>query len=101
MCAIAGSNEGDVAAQFTVWIANQPGVADRRRRVVQYCDRRHDDRPFLVKTWTYAAADVPLEAEAFGRWLDERWDEVDAWVEEHAAPYLPGHEPGADEVRVR
>ena len=24
------------------------------------------DRPFLVKTWTYAAANVPLEAEAFG-----------------------------------
>ena len=60
-----------------------------------------DDRPFLVKTWTYAAADVPLEAEAFGRWLDDRWGEVDAWVEENAAPYLPGHEPGADEVRVR
>ena len=26
-----------------------------------------DDRPFLVKTWTYAAATVPLEAEAFAR----------------------------------
>jgi 1-acyl-sn-glycerol-3-phosphate acyltransferase len=62
-------------------------------------------RPFLVKTWTYAAADVPLEPEAFAAWLDERWSEVDAWVEAHAAPYLPGHspphEPGPDEVTVR
>jgi 1-acyl-sn-glycerol-3-phosphate acyltransferase len=60
-----------------------------------------DDRPFLVKTWTYAAADVPLEAEAFGDWLDDRWDEVDAWVDEHADTSLARHEPGADEVTVR
>ena len=60
-----------------------------------------DDRPLLVKTWTYAAATVPLEAEAFARWLDERWSEVDAWVEQNAAPYLPGHEPGPDEVTIR
>jgi 1-acyl-sn-glycerol-3-phosphate acyltransferase len=60
-----------------------------------------DDRPFLVKTWTYAAATVPLEAEAFGLWLDERWSEVDAWVEENAGPYLRGHEPGPEEVTVR
>ena len=60
-----------------------------------------DGRPLLVKTWTYAADTVPLEAEAFARWLDERWSEVDTWVEQHAAPYLPGHEPGPDEVVVR
>jgi len=63
------------------------------------------DRPFLVKTWTYAAADVPLEQEAFTRWLDERWGEVDAWVDEQTAPYesgeRPAHEPGPDEVRIR
>ena len=59
------------------------------------------DRPFLVKTWTYAADTVPLEPEAFEVWLHERWDEVDAWVEEHAAPYLPGHEPGPEEVTIR
>jgi hypothetical protein len=51
------------------------------------------DRPFRVKTWTYAADTVPLDPVAFAAWLDERWGEVDAWVEENAAPYLPGHEP--------
>jgi 1-acyl-sn-glycerol-3-phosphate acyltransferase len=60
-----------------------------------------DDRPFLVKTWTYAADTVPLDADEFARWLDDRWTEVDAWVGENAAPYLPGHEPGPDEVTVR
>jgi len=59
------------------------------------------DRPFLVKTWTYAAADVPLEAGAFAAWLDDRWTELDAWVEDNAAPDLPGHEPGADGVAIR
>ncbi len=44
---------------------------------------------------------MPLEAEAFALWLDERWTEVDAWVEENAGPYLPGHEPGPEEVTVR
>ena len=54
-----------------------------------------DDRPFLVKTWTYAAAHRAARGRAPSpRWLDERWGEVDAWVEENAAPYLPGHEPG-------
>jgi 1-acyl-sn-glycerol-3-phosphate acyltransferase len=42
-------------------------------------------RPFLVKTWTYAASDVPAEPVAFAAWLDERWSEVDAWVEEHTS----------------
>ncbi|HEU5241668.1 MAG TPA: 1-acyl-sn-glycerol-3-phosphate acyltransferase [Ornithinibacter sp.] len=59
------------------------------------------DRPLLVKTWTYAAADVPLEAEAFAAWLDARWGEVDAWVEANAAPYLPGHEPSDTTIRIR
>ncbi len=45
------------------------------------------DRPFRVKTWTYAADTVPLEPVAFADWLDERWVEVDAWVEENAAPW--------------
>ncbi len=58
------------------------------------------DRPLLVKTWTYAAADVPLEAEAFAGWLDERWGELDTWVEANAAPYLPGHEPSDTTIRI-
>ncbi|MDF3044709.1 MAG: hypothetical protein K0R30_937 [Ornithinibacter sp.] len=45
------------------------------------------DRPFRVKTWTYAADTVPLEQVAFAEWLDARWVEVDAWVEENAAPW--------------
>ena len=44
---------------------------------------------------------MPLEVEAFARWLDERWTEVDAWVEDNAAPYLPGHEPGPEEMTIR
>jgi 1-acyl-sn-glycerol-3-phosphate acyltransferase len=59
------------------------------------------DRPLLVKTWTYAAADVPLEAEAFAAWLDERWGEVDTWVEANAAPYPAGHGLGAEERIIR
>ncbi|MBM6403426.1 1-acyl-sn-glycerol-3-phosphate acyltransferase [Phycicoccus sp. CSK15P-2] len=38
------------------------------------------DRPMLVRTWTYRAADVPDEPVAFAAWLDERWSEVDSWV---------------------
>jgi 1-acyl-sn-glycerol-3-phosphate acyltransferase len=60
-----------------------------------------DDRPFLVKTWTYAADTVPLDPEEFGEWLDDRWTEVDAWVGENAAPYLSGHEPGPAGVTIR
>jgi hypothetical protein len=41
------------------------------------------DRPFLVRTWTYAAQDVPHEPVAFAAWLDARWVEVDAWVDAH------------------
>ena len=59
------------------------------------------DRPLLVKTWTYAAADVPLEAEAFAAWLDERWGEVDTWVEANAAPYPAGHGLGDEERIIR
>lgn len=43
--------------------------------------------PFLVRTWTYAADTVPLERDAFAAWLDERWGEVDAWVEENAGAH--------------
>ncbi len=41
------------------------------------------DRPFLVKTWTYAADTVPLDPEDFAQWLDEHWTTVDAWVEDN------------------
>lgn len=41
------------------------------------------ERPFLVKTWTYAAETVPDDPVVFGAWLDARWAEVDAWVSEH------------------
>jgi hypothetical protein len=41
------------------------------------------DRPFVVRTWTYAADTVPTEPEAFEVWLNERWTEVDVWVTEH------------------
>lgn len=51
------------------------------------------DRPFLVKTWTYAAADLPDEQEEFAAWLDARWSEVDAWVDANAGPWPAGHEP--------
>jgi hypothetical protein len=54
-----------------------------------------DDHPFLVKTWTYAADTVPLERDAFAAWLDERWSEVDAWVEENAASWPSGSGPEA------
>ena len=56
------------------------------------------DRPFLVKTWTWAAADVPDEEEAFGAWLDARWGEVDAWVAANAGPWPEGHEPAEEAV---
>lgn len=39
------------------------------------------DRPFLVHTWTYAAACVPREPAAIEAWLADRWAEIDAWVE--------------------
>lgn len=58
------------------------------------------DRPFRVKTWTYAADTVPLEPAAFARWLDDRWGEVDAWVEENAAPWPPGAEPPSTDLTV-
>ncbi len=49
------------------------------------------DRPFLVKTWTYAAETVPGEPAAFAAWLEDRWAEVDAWVREHTSE--PGQVP--------
>ena len=59
-------------------------------------------RPFLVRTWTHRAEDVPDDPVAFGAWLDARWDEVDAWVTLHTdeggipertGPPVPG-DPG-------
>ncbi len=46
-------------------------------------------RPFLVRPWTWAAADVPDEPVAFAAWLDARWGEVDAWVAEHTTGAPP------------
>ena len=47
--------------------------------------------PFLVRTWTYDAAELPREPEADARWLEEHWDEVDEWVSQHEyADELPG-----------
>ncbi|NHI18864.1 1-acyl-sn-glycerol-3-phosphate acyltransferase [Phycicoccus endophyticus] len=43
------------------------------------------DRPFLVRTWTYRAEDVPDEPVAFAAWLEARWRQVDAWVSTHTA----------------
>lgn len=59
------------------------------------------DRPFLVKAWTYAAGDVPLEPAAFASWLDDRWGEVDAWVEVSTTPGHPAHHPGPEDVTIR
>lgn len=39
------------------------------------------DRPFLVRTWTYAATDVPRDPAAIETWLADRWSEIDAWVD--------------------
>lgn len=48
-------------------------------------------RPFLVRTWTFAAHDVPTDADTFAGWLDARWSEVDAWVSSHTAAEEPRH----------
>ncbi|CCH78459.1 conserved exported hypothetical protein [Nostocoides japonicum T1-X7] len=39
--------------------------------------------PFLVRTWTYAASELPTGEAAIAAWLEEHWDEVDAWISEH------------------
>jgi 1-acyl-sn-glycerol-3-phosphate acyltransferase len=70
------------------------------------------NRPFLVKTWTYAAASLPDDPEGIAAWLDDHWGEVDAWVDEQYAaggplgqvgPWLHGAttapDPGADDRR--
>ena len=41
------------------------------------------DRPFLVRTWTYAAEQIPDDPEGIARWIDDCWTEVDAWVSAH------------------
>lgn len=59
------------------------------------------DRPFLVKTWTYAAAEVPDDADGFSAWLDARWAEVDAWVTDNAGTWPVGHEPAEEQLATR
>ncbi len=44
----------------------------------------------LVRTTTYPAGDVPRDPDEVATWLDERWTEVDAWVESHRRPGLRG-----------
>lgn len=44
------------------------------------------DRPFLVRTWTYAAQEVPDDAEGIAAWIEGCWTEVDAWVSAHERP---------------
>lgn len=39
--------------------------------------------PFLVRTWTYEASELPTEPEQVAGWLEEHWDDVDAWVSTH------------------
>jgi hypothetical protein len=38
------------------------------------------DRPFLVRTHTYAAAQVPDDAADIEAWLQDQWSDIDAWV---------------------
>ena len=61
-----------------------------------------DDRPFLVKTWTYAAATVPLEAEAFAR-VARRAVERGRRLGRARTPHRtsPGTSPGPDEITIR
>lgn len=49
------------------------------------------DEGLLVRTTTYPAAEVPREPEAIVEWLDERWTEVNAWVEGHRTVRGSGH----------
>ncbi len=39
--------------------------------------------PFLVRTWTYDASELPTGEAEIATWLEEHWDEVDAWISEH------------------
>ena len=41
------------------------------------------DRPFLVRTRTYAAGEVPDDEAGIEAWLDERWTQIDEWVSAH------------------
>ncbi len=52
-----------------------------------------DDRPFLVRAWTYDASDVPRSPEPFETWLDEHWSVMDEWIETHS-PDERTREPG-------
>ncbi|MEO7070724.1 MAG: 1-acyl-sn-glycerol-3-phosphate acyltransferase [Nostocoides sp.] len=44
------------------------------------------DRPFLVRTWTYAADQVPTDPDGITNWIEHCWTEVDAWVTAHEGP---------------
>lgn len=44
------------------------------------------DRPFLVRTWTFAAAELPHDPAAIEAWLEAQWVEVDAWISAHEEP---------------
>ena len=46
-------------------------------------------RPFLVRTHTYAAADVPDDPAGIEAWLDEHWNQIDQWVATYEGPDSP------------
>ena len=48
------------------------------------------DRPFLVRTWTYAAADLPRDPVAIENWLSEQWQVIDEWIGGHEGPQAEG-----------
>lgn len=41
------------------------------------------DRPFLVRTHTYSAGEVPDDPAGIEQWLDAHWTEIDEWVSTH------------------
>ena len=48
------------------------------------------NRPFLVRTWTYAAADLPRDLVAIENWLSEQWQVIDEWIGGHEGPQAEG-----------
>ncbi len=64
-----------------------------------------DGRPFLVKTWTYAAAEIPDDAAGIAAWVEEKWDDVDAWIGKNSPDPLTraaadGTDTGVDTVET-
>lgn len=47
-------------------------------------------RPFLVRTWTYAAEELPTDADEVSAWLDRKWVELDEWIAELREAWLRG-----------